>query len=127
MIEVRALKMVYQMGDEQVAALAGVDLSIARGEHVAVIGPSGSGKSSLMQASVIPLLMERHGFECTIHETSEEINSKLNKPKNLQCRRVRPQNNYAHQGFVLDEIFVDMSVEADRIQSVTVRRMNTCM
>src|SRR3546814_159037 len=36
------------MGEEQVAALAGVSLRIDRGEHLAVIGPSGSGKSSLM-------------------------------------------------------------------------------
>jgi putative ABC transport system ATP-binding protein len=48
MIEVRGLTKVYQMGEERVAALAGVDLAIARGEHAAVIGPSGSGKSSLM-------------------------------------------------------------------------------
>lgn len=48
MIEVKGLKKVYVMGDEQVAALAGVDLKIERGEHTAVIGPSGSGKSSLM-------------------------------------------------------------------------------
>ena len=48
MIEVKGLKKVYQMGEEQVAALAGVDLRIERGEMTAVIGPSGSGKSSLM-------------------------------------------------------------------------------
>jgi putative ABC transport system ATP-binding protein len=48
MIEVRGLKKIYVMGDEQVAALAGVDLRFERGEHTAVIGPSGSGKSSLM-------------------------------------------------------------------------------
>jgi putative ABC transport system ATP-binding protein len=48
MIEVRGLKKIYTMGDEQVAALAGVDLKFERGEHTAVIGPSGSGKSSLM-------------------------------------------------------------------------------
>jgi putative ABC transport system ATP-binding protein len=48
MIEIKDLTKIYQMGDEEVAALAGVNLLIERGEHAAVIGPSGSGKSSLM-------------------------------------------------------------------------------
>src|SRR5258707_7407256 len=38
----------YQMGAEQVHALRGVNLTINRGEYVAIMGPSGSGMSTLM-------------------------------------------------------------------------------
>ena len=47
-IELSGIKKIYQVGGQEVAALAGIDLNISKGEFAALMGPSGSGKSTLM-------------------------------------------------------------------------------
>ncbi len=47
-IELNDIKKIYQVGDQEVAALAGITLNIEKGEFAALMGPSGSGKSTLM-------------------------------------------------------------------------------
>lgn len=48
LIKVRNLKKIYNPGENEVRALDDVSLDIGRGEFVAIIGQSGSGKSTFM-------------------------------------------------------------------------------
>ena len=48
LIELRDVYKIYQMGDEAVHALDGISLTVDPGEFVAIVGSSGSGKSTAM-------------------------------------------------------------------------------
>ncbi|MDY8137850.1 ABC transporter ATP-binding protein [Aquimarina sp. 2201CG5-10] len=47
-IEIRGIVRNFQLGQETVYVLKGIDLDIVRGDYLAIMGPSGSGKSTLM-------------------------------------------------------------------------------
>lgn len=48
LIELHAVDKIYRTGSVEMWDLRGVDLAICQGEMVAVVGPSGSGKSSIL-------------------------------------------------------------------------------
>lgn len=47
-IQLQDVYRTYEMGDQSLNALDGVDLQISRNEYIAIIGASGSGKSTMM-------------------------------------------------------------------------------
>ena len=47
-IKLENARKIYQMGTEQVKALAGIDITFDKGSFWAIMGPSGSGKSTMM-------------------------------------------------------------------------------
>lgn len=47
-IRLENARKIYQMGTEQVKALAGIDIAFNKGSFWAIMGPSGSGKSTMM-------------------------------------------------------------------------------
>ena len=44
----QSVQRIYRMGDQEVRALDGVDLTFRAGEYWSIVGPSGSGKSTIL-------------------------------------------------------------------------------
>ena len=47
-VEMRQVHKVYQMGEIQISAVDGIDFSIEKGEFVVIVGPSGAGKTTVL-------------------------------------------------------------------------------
>jgi lipoprotein-releasing system ATP-binding protein len=50
-MSIRAMKRIFKSGDKDLVILNGVELDLRAGEIVGLVGPSGSGKSSLLHAA----------------------------------------------------------------------------
>ena len=67
MIQIRNLHKTYTMGNNELHVLKGIDLDIAAGEMVSIMGSSGSGKSTLL--NVLGLLDGYDDGEYYLNET----------------------------------------------------------
>ncbi len=80
-IEIKNITKIYKSGEEDTAALDGVDLTVKKGEFVAIMGPSGSGKSTLMH--IIGLLDRPTGGE---YKLDGKDVSKISKKQQAKIR-----------------------------------------
>lgn len=93
-LEAKNLKKIYKMGETEVQALKGINLTVEKGEFLAITGASGSGKSTLM-----------HLLGCLDVPTSGEYfidNKNVAKMTKDQLAKIR--NNEI--GFVFQKFFL---------------------
>ncbi|SCG86796.1 ABC transporter ATP-binding protein [Methanobacterium congolense] len=81
-IEFRDVWKTYKMGDEEINALAGLNLSLKTGSFTAIMGPSGSGKSTLLHVAGILDMPTRGTFLLKGKETG-----KLSQKEQAMFRR----------------------------------------
>jgi putative ABC transport system ATP-binding protein len=110
-LEFRNVWKTYEMGDELVNALAGLNLALKEGSFTAVMGPSGSGKSTFLHVAGI-LDMPSSG----VIKINGKENRKLSVKEQARLRRneigfVFQRFNLMSQLTVLENVMLPMIKE----------------
>jgi len=76
-VRLRAVQKSYPLGEYEVQALRGVDLTISEGEFTVIMGPSGSGKSTLLNLLGCIDLPSEGEVEVCGHNTTQKREKEL--------------------------------------------------
>ncbi|MEP7765504.1 ABC transporter ATP-binding protein [Sanguibacter sp. 25GB23B1] len=109
-MSVRGLQKTYGSGSSAFEALKGVDLDIAEGESLSILGKSGSGKSTLMH--LLALLDRPTSGTLTLEgaETSRLSDQELNRTRNRAFGFVFQQFFLNANASVLDNVVLPLTI-----------------
>ncbi|MDO4961135.1 MAG: ABC transporter ATP-binding protein [Eubacteriales bacterium] len=104
LISLKDIYKIYYMGDEEVHANDGISLDIYRGEFVAIVGKSGSGKSTIM--NIIGALDTPTSGKYYLNgiETSEMTDDELAEVRNKMIGFIFQQYNLLPKMSVLENV-----------------------
>lgn len=110
---------IYRMGDEDINALAGVNLSINKGSFTSIMGPSGSGKSSLLHVAGILDMPTQGTFLIKGKDTSTLSGKEQAKLRRREIGFVFQRFNLLPQLTVLENVMLPMiKPDANRAREI---------
>lgn len=114
LIEFKDVWKTYKMGDEEVNALAGLDLTLKKGSFTAVMGPSGSGKSTFLHIAGILDMPTRGTFRISGNDTGKLSVKEQAKLRRNEIGFIFQRFNLMSQLTVLENVMLPMIKEDSR-------------
>lgn len=104
LVELTDVYKIYQMGDTEVHALDGISMSIDSGEFVAIVGSSGSGKSTCMNIIGCLDVPTRGSYKLNGKEISNYTSDELAEVRNKMLGFIFQQYNLIPKLTVLENV-----------------------
>ncbi len=124
LIEVSHLTKTFTRGEEQIAALKDLSISIDAGELVAITGPSGSGKSTLMYILGLLDRPTSGSYRLNGKETAELSDDERSKLRNQMLGFIFQSFHLLPRATALRNVAMPLVYSASYDQALTDREMN---
>lgn len=104
LVELKDIYKIYHMGDTEIHALDGISLTIEKGEFVAIVGQSGSGKSTCMNIIGCLDVPTRGQYLLNGKDISKYTDDELAEVRNKMLGFIFQQYNLLPKLTVLDNV-----------------------